>query len=226
MAEPGRPAPATLAPAPSRSVIAEARITVRTAVPIEAPVCWRMLSAVLPRATASLRIDCIAPVKVGIMVKPIPKPNTNRSTLVPTYDVSGPIWVSHNTAPMMASRPKGTILPGPVRSESTPATGMAIIAPRPCGASRSPLWSADSPRTVWKYSGSSRKDPNTEMTTSTSIVEDMANVRSLNNRRSTRGSLARSACHTNAPSSATPASSGTSTLAEPKPPAELVSARP
>ena len=63
---------------------AEARITDSTAVPIEAPVCWRMFSEVVPRATASLRIVCIAPENVGIIVKPMPRPKMNRSMLVAT----------------------------------------------------------------------------------------------------------------------------------------------
>jgi hypothetical protein len=58
---------------------------------IDAPVCWRMLSAVLARATASRRIDRIAHENVGIIVKPIPSPNRKRSTLVSQYEVSAPI---------------------------------------------------------------------------------------------------------------------------------------
>ncbi len=64
--------------------MAEASRTDRTAVPIDAPVCWRMFSVVLARATAGPRIDCIARVNTGIIVRPIPMPNTNRSTLIRT----------------------------------------------------------------------------------------------------------------------------------------------
>jgi hypothetical protein len=50
----------------------------RTAVPIEAPTCWMMLTVVVPRATLSLRSVCMAPVTVGIIGAPMPKPPATR----------------------------------------------------------------------------------------------------------------------------------------------------
>ena len=57
-------------------MIAEARITDRTAVPIEAP-AWRMMFiAVLVRAIALAGTACIAAVMFGIIASPIPRPWT------------------------------------------------------------------------------------------------------------------------------------------------------
>ena len=57
------------------------RITVITAVPIDAPTCWMMLSAVLARATAARRSVCMAPDMIGIIVEPIPMPKTKSTML-------------------------------------------------------------------------------------------------------------------------------------------------
>src|SRR5262249_54732662 len=55
-------------------VIADARITDRIAVPIDAP-AWRMMFiAVLVRAIADGGTACIAAVMLGIIAKPIPSP--------------------------------------------------------------------------------------------------------------------------------------------------------
>jgi hypothetical protein len=126
----------------------------------------------------------------------------------------------------MRTRPNGTIRPMPVRSVSMPAIGIATIAPRPCGARRKPEVIADSPRTTWKYSGSSRNAPKTEIVMSVSVPAAVANVRFVKSRRSMSGSPARSAWRTNAPSSSRPAASGTRTSGWPKPPAPPDSARP
>ena len=57
-------------------VIAEERITVSTAVPIEAP-AWRMMFiAVLVRAMADAGTACMAAVIVGIIDIPMPRPST------------------------------------------------------------------------------------------------------------------------------------------------------
>ena len=58
-------------------MIAEARITLRIAVPIEAP-AWRMMFiAVLVRAIAAGGTACMAAVMFGIIARPIPRPWTN-----------------------------------------------------------------------------------------------------------------------------------------------------
>ena len=58
-------------------VIAEARMTLRIAVPIEAPL-WRMMFiAVLVRAMAVGGTACMAAVMFGIIARPIPRPCTN-----------------------------------------------------------------------------------------------------------------------------------------------------
>ena len=57
-------------------MIAEARITDSTAVPIEAP-AWRMMFiAVLVRAIAAAGTACMAAVMFGIIDRPIPRPWT------------------------------------------------------------------------------------------------------------------------------------------------------
>src|ERR1700748_2782528 len=55
-------------------VIADARITDRTAVPIDAPACRMMFIAVLVRAIAVAGTACIAAVMFGIIARPIPSP--------------------------------------------------------------------------------------------------------------------------------------------------------
>ena len=57
-------------------MIADARITDSTAVPIDAP-AWRMMFiAVLVRAMAAGGTACIAAVMFGIIARPIPRPWT------------------------------------------------------------------------------------------------------------------------------------------------------
>ena len=86
---------------------------------------------------------------VGMMVEPSPRPTTNSAAPSATYPVSGPIPV-YTAMPARASPiPAGTTRPAPSRSVSAPATGIAHIAPNPCGTSKSPVASGDSPRTTW-----------------------------------------------------------------------------
>ena len=68
-------------------------------------------------------------------------------------------WVNIPIPTVITAIPVITILPGPILSASTPATGMVSIAPMPWGASSRPDCSAVSPRTSWKYSGNSRLAP-------------------------------------------------------------------
>ena len=75
--EPGVAAPAARG---RRSASAPASVTLSTAVPIDAPTCWRMLMVVLARATAARRSVCIAPDMIGIIVEPRPMPITKRIT--------------------------------------------------------------------------------------------------------------------------------------------------
>ena len=103
------------------------------------------------------------------------------------------------------TRPTGTMRPTPVRSVSRPAIGMAIIAPRPCGASSRPVSIGDSPRTVCRYSGSSSMPPNTAMITSTSVPEAAANTRLANRRTSISASRrAQRVAHEQQPASRCP----------------------
>ena len=63
--------------------------------------------------------------------------------------MSTPTWVNIAIPTTITVMPVITILPGPILSVSTPATGIVSIAPMPCGASSSPACRVVSPRT-WR----------------------------------------------------------------------------
>src|SRR5918998_1661250 len=61
---------------------------------------------------------------------------------------------TNGTVPtIVMTTPTSAVTPPPTRSVTRPEMPIAIAAPTPCGMSRRPVWTASSPRTVWKYSG-------------------------------------------------------------------------
>ena len=111
--------------------------TEKNAVPIEAATCWVMFISVEPRAISWFFSVCSAAVMIGIIVPPMPRPMTNSAASRKRYDgdvgregdrdaatseAPTPTWVNMRHADHDHAMPVITILPGPIRSVSTPAT--------------------------------------------------------------------------------------------------------
>ncbi len=70
--------------------------------------------------------------------------------MISPYDVVAVIWVRPNMPTTISASPTGTIRPTGILSTRRPAIGMVSMAPSPCGATRRPACSVDSPRICWK----------------------------------------------------------------------------
>ena len=128
----------------------------------------------------------------------------------------------------ITAMPASTILPGPILSVSTPATGIVSIAPMPCGASSSPACSVVSPRTCRKYDGNSRLAPKNAMANSDIAITATVSARLRNRCRSISGcSGARnSERSTNSATSTRPIAAVTSTLVSQTVPASGIEETP
>jgi len=108
--------------------------------------------------------------------------------------------------PASATRvPPVTTQRAPILSVSAPATGIISAAPRPCGIISSPVCSGLRPRTISRYSGSSRATPNSAMPTIRLAAAPAANPRLRSSLRSISGLGTRSAYQQNAATMASPA---------------------
>ena len=61
------------------------------------------------------------------------------------------------------------------------------MAPMPCGATSRPAWSVDSPRTSWKYVGTSSSPPKNAAAKRNMVMIETVRLRLRNSRRSSSG---------------------------------------
>ena len=131
--------------------------------------------------------------------------------MITGYGVVAVSWVSPNMPIRMRTRPNGTIRPIGRLSTSEPAIGIVIIAPMPWGATSRPACSVDSPRTSWKYVGTSSSPPKKAAANRNMVMIETVRLRFLNSRRSSSGCSGRNEWKTNSTISAAPISIETQT---------------
>ena len=97
-------------------------------------------------------------------------------------------------------------------STCEPAIGIVIIAPMPWGATSRPACSVDSPRTSWKYVGTSSSPPKKAAANRNMVMIESVRLRFLNSRRSSSGCSGRNEWNTKATIRTAPISIGTQTF--------------
>ena len=85
----------------------------------------------------------------GIIDAPIPSPSRTSRSASSVYEVSASRNANGIVPTVRISSPTTATRPPPSLSVSRPAIGIAIAAPKPCGAISRPAVSADSPRATW-----------------------------------------------------------------------------
>src|SRR3984885_9062091 len=131
------------------AVTALDRITARTAVPNEPPICCAVLVTTLEWAICSLPRPRNATVITEMVTAPRPRPRITSHSASSHAFVCDPAKPKGMVAAATMTKPTTAIGRAPILSVSRPARPRESSVPTPCGTSMSPAVSAEAPRTSW-----------------------------------------------------------------------------
>jgi hypothetical protein len=138
-----------VARSPWRAVMAADKITARTAVPNEPPICWTVLVTTLEWAICCLSRPRKATAITGMVTAPRPKPRTSSHSASSHAEVSGPARAKGTVETATMRNPTTAMGRAPILSVSRPAGPRESTVPTPCGTSMMPAVSGETPRTSW-----------------------------------------------------------------------------
>ena len=124
------------------------------------------------------------------------------------YDVVAVIWVSANMPPMMSTSPKGTIRPDRAACRERAGDRHGEHGAEALRRHQQPASSVDSPRTCWKYVGTSSRPPKNAAANRNIVMIETVRLRFRNSRRSSSGCLGRKVQNTKAATMSSPMGRG------------------
>jgi hypothetical protein len=141
--------PNPAARSPWRAATAPDKMTARTAVPNEPPICWTVLVTTLEWAICCLSRPRKATAITGMVTAPRPKPRMTSQSASSHAEVYGPARAKGTVEAATMKKPAAAIGRAPILSVSRPARPRESMAPTPCGTSMMPAVSGEAPRTSW-----------------------------------------------------------------------------